>query len=172
MFSSCSTIGISSKATKGWVSGNEFESVKKLSIGTINVDKAGGGWSIEREISEVLPLIFLEQGYVFLKPEEEVDYIVDVYAAERDYYVGWNTEKSITTEVSFRLPEEKTPIKVETPFAAGRTVAQGTLGLSSSKNVESLLRSSAKKLIKYINKFNKAKKKQERRENEKAKNTN
>ncbi|MDR2865525.1 MAG: hypothetical protein LBV68_07955 [Spirochaetaceae bacterium] len=169
----CSTSGISSKQTKTWISGDNFSAAKKLALGKIDIDKIGGGWSVEREIAGILPLIFLEHDYVFLQEGEHADYLVDVYAVERDYYDGWKSKKSIAIEVVFGLlpgateetavsssaqeltgndPDVKnaTEIRLKTPFAAGRTIAEGSLGLSSSKNLEALLRLSVEKLVKSI----------------------
>jgi hypothetical protein len=153
LLSSCSTTGITSKKTKTWITGSAFLDTRKIALGNIDIDKPGGGWSVEKEIMEILPLILSEQGFVVLQNKENADGIVDVFATERDFYSGWKTNKSIAVEVLFYPSNGGTGnIDGETSFAAGRTVAQGSLGLSSSKNVEALLRDSVKKLARSIKK--------------------
>lgn len=162
LFLSCSTTGIWSTASKSWTA-NDFSNAIKLSIGEISADKPGGGWSVEREIAEVLPLIFLEHGFVFLPNSEDSEYIVDVCATERDYYDGWKTKKSIAVEVLLWKTCDKNNsdvllgtdrFNIETPYAAGRTVANGSLGISSSKNLDALLRLSVKNLVKAVGSIN------------------
>jgi hypothetical protein len=122
-------------------------------FGTIDVDKPGGGRSVEKEIEEILPLILSEQGFVVLRNKENADCIVDVFATERDFYSGWKTEKSVAIEVLlYSAKRESGSLNDETSFAVGRTVAQGRLGFSSSKNIEGLLRVSVKKLVRAISK--------------------
>ncbi|MDR0639307.1 MAG: hypothetical protein LBG27_10495 [Spirochaetaceae bacterium] len=125
-----------------------------LQLGTIDVDKPGGSYSIEREINAILPLLFWEMGYVFEPATGGADYIVDVYARERDIQHGWKTKKSISLEVvlwpvqTVRYAGDES---VRTPYAAGRTVIAGTAGLSVSGNMENLLRKTAKKAVKAAN---------------------
>jgi hypothetical protein len=153
LLSACSTTGIVSRRTKTWVTGRTFLDSQKVALGTINIDKPGGGWSVEKEIEELLPLILSEQGFILVQNQESADSIVDIYATERDFLSGWKTKKSIAVEVLF-YPARR---GAENPnddisFAAGRTVAQGSLGLSSSKNIETLLRDSIKKLVRSVKK--------------------
>jgi hypothetical protein len=154
------TEGIHSKRTKAWGGGVIYNQTKTLAIGEIRVDKSGDGWLVEKEIAALLPLLCFEDGFLIVENKQFADCIVDVYATERDYAQGWNKKKSMTMEVSFRKvvnqdgyedegEEESTSVNSngELCFAAGRTVAQGSLGFSSSKNLESLLSVSLKELI-------------------------
>lgn len=152
---SCSTLSI--KNTSSW-SREDSHPERKLKAGRISADKPGGGRSIEREISELLPLLFLEKGYLFVENEDGIDYVVDVRATERDYYVGWEAKKSVSMEVVIwpadrAADEGERRLRVETPLASGRTVAQGSMGLASSKNTEILLRSSIDELVKSLDKM-------------------
>jgi hypothetical protein len=154
---SCGTYGITYGNGKSWPGAlpKENEEIQgTLQLGTIEVDKPGGSYSIEREINAILPLLFWEMGYVFEPATGGADYIVDVYARERDIQHGWKTTKSISLEVvlwpvqSVRYAGEE---RVRTPYAAGRTVVAGTAGLSVSGNMENLLRKTAKKAVKAAN---------------------
>jgi len=155
-FNSCVTSGVYEKSSNSW-SINQKQTVKRtLKMGDIIADKSGASRSIEAEIAQILPLVFLEKGYIFIADDENADFIVDVYATERDYFVRWNNKKSMALEVRLRANTRGTrnaeknagELHLETPLAVGRTIAQGTQGLSSSKNLIHLLRLSADKMVK------------------------
>lgn len=149
----CASASLSIKTAAAW-SQSGVEQPRKLRAGYIRADKKGSAASVEREIAELLPLIFLEKGFVFVADGCPVDYVVDVRATEREYYLGWKAKKSISMEIVLwpadREAAAYAEYAVETPLAAGRTVAQGDLGLSSSKNTETLLRRSAAELVKSL----------------------
>jgi hypothetical protein len=162
----CRTYGITYENGKAWPGSFAKKDVVvqgTLRLGTIDVDKPGGSYSVEREISAILPLLFWEMGYVFEPTAGSADYTVDVYARERDVQHGWNTKKSISLEVILwpvqrvryagtesidRTDNDGATARIKTPYAAGRTVIMGTAGLSVSGNIESLLRKTAKKAVK------------------------
>ncbi|MDR1232571.1 MAG: hypothetical protein LBK61_14365 [Spirochaetaceae bacterium] len=159
MLPACRTYGITYENGKAWPAGFAKRNADvrgTLRIGTIDVDKPGGSYSIEREINAILPLLFWEMGYVFEPATGNADYVVDVYARERDVQHGWKTKKSISLEVvlwpvqhvSYAGAVTGNDAGVQTPYAAGRTVIMGTAGLSISGNMESLLRKTAKKAVK------------------------
>jgi hypothetical protein len=151
-FYSCGTYGLTYENGKSWphkpVNAERLRGT--LQMGRVEVDKPAGSYSVEREISSILPLVFWELGYVFEPPSGKADYIVDVYARERDVTHGWKTKKSISLEVvlwpvqqvNYALPEG-----IQTPYAAGRSVLVGTAGLLVSGNTEKLLKKTAKKAV-------------------------
>jgi hypothetical protein len=160
--SACRTYGITYENGKAWpgrFAKKDAAIQGTLRLGTIDVDKPGGSYSVEREINAILPLLFWEMGYVFEPATGNADYIVDVYARERDVQLGWNTKKSISLEVVL-WPVQSVSYagtgdmgdggagSIKTPYAAGRTVIMGTAGLSVSGNMEKLLRKTAKKAVK------------------------
>jgi hypothetical protein len=154
VLASCATYGITYENGKAWpgkFTGAGVEMRGTLRLGTVEVDKPGGSYSIEREINAILPLVFWEMGYFFEPATGNADYIVDVYARERDVPYGWKTKKSISLEVVL-WPVQSVVYAggqdVKTPFAAGRTVIAGTAGLSASGNTESLLRKTVRKAVK------------------------
>ncbi|GMO25533.1 MAG: hypothetical protein Ta2B_05150 [Termitinemataceae bacterium] len=154
---SCTTSGMYYKSSDSWSRLNSNIQIKKIKLGTIKADKSGGSLTIEREISQLLPLLFLEQNFVFTNNSLEADYIVDVHATEREYFVGWETKKSVTMEVLFwandhltkdmQQDDGNTQADIETPLIAGRIVAQGSQGLASSNNLQDILRRSIGKVI-------------------------
>jgi hypothetical protein len=159
-FTACRTYGITYENGKAWPGSFAKKDATvqgALRIGTIDVDKPGGSYSIEREINAILPLLFWEMGYVFEPTTGNADYIVDVYARERDVQHGWKTKKSISLEVVLWPVQHvsyagtgsgENDENIRTPYAAGRTVIMGTAGLSVSGNMENLLRKTAKKAVK------------------------
>lgn len=152
VFSSCSTYGITYENGKSWphkpVNADRLRGT--LQMGRVEVDKPAGSYSVEREISAILPLVFWELGYVFEPPSGGADYVVDVYARERDVTHGWKTKKSISLEVVL-WPVQQVNYAVaegvKTPYAAGRSVLVGTAGLLVSGNTEKLLKKTAKKAV-------------------------
>jgi hypothetical protein len=153
-FTSCATNGLHEKSSSSWTINTKKKNVKTLRIGVISADKSGGSLSIESEIARILPLLFLEKRYIFIEDSDDAGFIVDVYATERDYFVGWKTKKSIALEVSLRANRgDINENGVKTPLASGRTIAQGTQGLSSSKNLAAILRASIKKAVKAAKKI-------------------
>jgi hypothetical protein len=157
-FLSCKTSGMYYKTSNAWSiqdtfdSNNKIKLPTKIKLGIVKADKTGGALTLEREISALLPLLFLEHNYIFTNNSIEAAYIVDVSATEREFFVGWNTKKSITMEVLFWSPEhisesDKKTGALETPLIAGRIVAQGTQGLASSNNLQDILRRSIAKTV-------------------------
>lgn len=142
---SCSTSGVYDKSSLSWTISNK--EAKTLKMGNIVADKNGGSVSIEAEIIRLLPLLFLEKGYLFFEDDINADFIVDVYSTERDYFVGWNNKKSIALEVLLRPNHTKNKLHIKTPLAAGRITARGTEGLSSSKNLMGILRAAVNKTV-------------------------
>jgi hypothetical protein len=153
IFNSCATSGVYEKLTSSWTINMEDADITTLKIGRVIADKTGGSASIEAEIIQLLPLLFLENGYMFFEDAKNADFIVDVRATERDYFVGWNNKKSIALEVSLRPNRDRSEAAVETPLAAGRVIARGTEGLSSSKNLTGLLRAAINETVKAAKKI-------------------
>ncbi|GHV83931.1 hypothetical protein AGMMS50212_12710 [Spirochaetia bacterium] len=161
LLSSCGTSGIYYRTGHSWSrndSANEYRSVR---LGTISTDKSGGNISIENEVLKMLPLLFLEKGFVFNDDQDNANYIIDVHIIEHDYFVEWKPKKSVSIEVdicgnSKRIDGSSTgsdsQIKLITPLAAGKITVKTTQGLASSHNLEKLLRASVRKAIKALKK--------------------
>jgi hypothetical protein len=104
------------------------------------VDKSAGWSSVEGELADLVPLMFLEQGYGFSFDGGKADYRADVHAFEREYVVGWRTRRSVSVELL--LWEEG-----GAPLAAGRALAIGNPTLSSSRDLSRLLKAALKKAL-------------------------
>jgi hypothetical protein len=145
---SCATTGISSKTSASWACGTRVNGTLKL--GRIQVDK-GAAYAVEREIAVLLPLLCMENSYVFPEDSGEAEYVVDIHASERTYESGWQTKKSLSMEVYISKNKNSDTAAgiggaagggaaLVTPDVAARVLADGRLGFSSSKNLEHLLR--------------------------------
>ncbi|GMO48517.1 MAG: hypothetical protein Ta2G_04310 [Termitinemataceae bacterium] len=152
LFLSCKTSGMYYQTSNSWAMQDSTDAPKKIKLRSVKTDKSGGSLTIEHEISALLPLIFLEHNFIFTNNIIEADYVLDIRATEREFFVGWNTKKSITMEVLFWPPEHVNESNdrssaVETPLIAGRIVAEGSQGLSSSNNLQDILRRSITKAV-------------------------
>jgi hypothetical protein len=150
---SCKSYGITYENGKVWEE-RRIEKPRKylgnIQRGKVEVDKSGGSSSIEREIDHILPLVFGEEGFLFHEPCDKNNYVVDVYATERDINDGWNVKKSISMEVSLRPLKLQDDGDVSTPHVAARTVVMADTGLSISGNIEKYLRATIKKAARSI----------------------
>jgi hypothetical protein len=162
-FNSCKTSGVYEKSSASWVVNLKKKNIKTLKMGSVVADKNGNSASVEAEIKRLLPLLFLEKGCIFVEEGADADFIVNVCATERDYFVGWTNKKSIAVEVIIQSGRAKNDggtnqngPEIETPLAAGRIIAQGVLGLSASKNLTSLLRIAIKKAARAAKKIDPA----------------
>jgi hypothetical protein len=140
-------ICLSSCATSGrWTNNNSDKNTSSVLCNEIKVDKTGGGYSLENEIKDLLPLLFLEKDFL-LSSDDDANFLCDIHATERDFTSGWKTKKSVSIEVILRQNTSGENNKITTPCAAGRVVTVGTQGLSSSKNLEKLLRKAVRTAI-------------------------
>jgi len=74
-----------------------------LAIGTISVDKASGGRSVEREMKRILPSMLLDRG--FSLSENETDACrLDVLVIEREFISGTSSVRSFMLEVAIMRP--------------------------------------------------------------------
>ncbi|GHV22071.1 hypothetical protein FACS189494_08370 [Spirochaetia bacterium] len=158
VFVSCGTLTMHYKTIETWSMNGDAENYKTIKLGIIAADKPGGSFSIENEIAKILPLVFLENGYVLVNNDSDSDYVVDVYAIERDYFEGWESKKSVSMEVLVWQRNISGSMnvgtnKAEIPVAAGKVIAQGSQGLSVSNNLNNILRKSALNAILQIEKL-------------------
>ncbi|MDR1506122.1 MAG: hypothetical protein LBI67_03375 [Treponema sp.] len=127
--------------TEAWSSSGTVNG-EIMSVGKINVDSSGSRDSLEREITGILPLLLLENGYRLPEPGGvPPDFTVDVSVIEREYMESWQTKRSLSVEVRIWQPETTLPL------AAGRAMLSGNKSFSSSKVTNTLLRSALSKAL-------------------------
>jgi hypothetical protein len=140
----CSSLPFYVSSKKGWSSHQPrrgFAGIVRL--GTVLVDKNSGWSSVEWEIADLVPLLFLEKGYGFSFDGENADYRAEVHAFEREYTVGWRTRRSVTVELMVWK-------EGGTLLTAGRAAAVGGPTLSSSKHLNRLLRAALGKALRAL----------------------
>ncbi len=142
LITSCST------TSKSWSTAKNSKPAGTIRLKTVFVDKPNSWFSVEKEIENLTPLLFLDYGYIFLSEDEKADYIIDVHAIEREYISGWKTKRSVSIEVRIWKDDgiDNTPAQFM-PLAAGMAIASGNKSLSSSKVLNSLLNSAIKKAV-------------------------
>jgi hypothetical protein len=135
-FSGCSSFSVDSTENSSWKP-DEIEKAKgTIRIVSVSADKAGEWGSLEKEINDLLPLLFSEESYFVVPASEEADYSVEVKAREREYPEGWRTKRSLSVEVRLWAGNSDGPL----PLAAGRSLIHGTKSLASSKTLNTMLR--------------------------------
>ncbi len=138
---SCSTY------SKSWIvlSQNEFPSI---CVGEVLVDRANGWTSIEREIRDMVPLLFSEYQYSFVLDNAGADYVIDVQAVEREYMSGWRSERSIAVEIRVYKNSGIEDYRNAVPLIVGKTTSSGNASLASSQDLHRLLNAGVKRIVK------------------------
>jgi hypothetical protein len=117
-------------------------------LGEVLVDKASGWTSIEREIQDMVPLLFSDYGYPFVLNKNDARYIVDVRAVEREYMSGWRSGRSVAVEIRIYENSGIDDYRDTVPVVVGKTTSSGGISLASSKDLNRLLVSGVKKIVK------------------------
>lgn len=107
-----------------------------VAVGTVSVDRRIDSGSIEKELSRLVPLVLVERGFVPLEGMQSAALVVDISAVEREYSVGWQTERSIVLDVKLRFSDA--------PTLYGRALAGGRHTLADSSDLTALLRTAVK----------------------------
>jgi hypothetical protein len=147
---SCSTIpGITESRSWSFPEGQEM--VGTVWISPVSADKAGGWLSVESEMMDLLPLLFMKKNYLVVSRPEDAMYTVEAKAREREYLSGWRTRSSVSVEIYIR-PGERSPDTSAgaLPLAAGRVTVQGSRSLSSSKTLSGMLEKAITKAVKAL----------------------
>jgi hypothetical protein len=148
-FVSCSSLPFFPR--KSWSLAGLKKRGPTVRLENVSVDKPGGWISIEEEMINLTPLLFLERGYLVSADPEKADYAVEVRAWEREYTQGWKTKRSVMMEV--RLWHERGPDAQEyreTPLAAGRAAYYGKKSLVSSRKSGSMLKSALRRALRAL----------------------
>lgn len=144
---SCSTFPFNFASSKSWTVPSE-DDFPSMYLGDVLVDKASGWNSIEREIQDLVPLLFSDYGYPFVLNKAEAAYIVDVLAVEREYMSGWKSKRSVAVEIRVYENSGIDEYQNTIPVVVGKTTSSGGVSLASSKDLSRLLGSGVKKIIK------------------------
>jgi hypothetical protein len=135
----CESLPFHVYGTKSWSAGGKGtffpgvnrERPRRVRLAAVDVDCPGLKASVEREIADLSPLLFREQG--FLLCEDGAEYSADIRLREREYSSGWKTKKSLALEVRFWNAGEGPDAEREgPPLAAGRILSLADESFASS----------------------------------------
>ena len=146
LYASCSSIPFLSTSSQAWSRMDEDSQLPALFMGEITVDKSSNWTSIKQEIGNIVPLLFLDHKYTFVLDKSEAVYIVDVKAIEREYMSGWTTKRSVSIEVLLYENNPSGDYHAAQPMVIGRTTSSGSESLSSSRDLQKLLKGAIKKV--------------------------
>jgi hypothetical protein len=146
---SCGSFPPEISSSRSWSIPNREKLNGTLWIASVSADKAGGWTSLEKETAGLLPLIFMDEGYLCESEQNGADFTVEVTVREREYMQGWKTKASLSVEV-YIWPKSDSPTHTAAPMAAGRVTAQGNISLSSSRTLNRMLKKAVKKAVKAL----------------------
>jgi len=141
LFGSCSTFG--SSENSAWVTANNEKINGTVKLVSVSAEKSGEWGSLEKEISGLLPLLFLEESYLMVSPGEKADFKAEVRVREREYSSGWQTKRSLSVELRLWAADTDGPL----PLSAGRALADGRQSLASSQTLGNMLRKAVKNAV-------------------------
>lgn len=142
-FFGCSTFSLGSSENSAWSMAGGEQPKGAVRIISVSVDKSGEWGSLEKEISAMLPLLFLEESYLVVPSREAADFSAEVTVREREYLSGWRTRRSLSVELRLWDTGNEGPL----PLSAGRALYQGKRSLASSQTLSDMLRKAVKNAI-------------------------
>ena len=139
LFAGCSTF-----ENNAWDAVGAESSRGTIRITSVSADKSGEWGSLEKEINDLLPLLFREESYLVVSSSASADYSVEVKVREREFTDGWRTKRSLSVELRLWAAGDTGTL----PLSAGRAIIQGKQSLASSKTLSSMLRTAVKNAVK------------------------
>ena len=127
-----------------WASGDGEEPRGTIRIISVSAEKPGEWGSLEKEMRDLLPLLFSEEAYRVVSPPVQADYSAEVKVREREYTDGWQTKRSLSAEVRLWAGKDSAD---GLPLSAGRALNQGKQSFASSKTLSSMLRKAVKNAV-------------------------
>ena len=132
-----SCVSIDLPESSSWARGSE-EPRGTIRIISVSAEKSGEWGALEKEISDLLPLLFSEKSYLVLSASPQADYAAEVKIREREYADGWQIKRSLSAEI--RLWADDGSFQQLPPLSAGRALNQGKKSFASSKTLSVMLR--------------------------------
>ena len=139
----CSSLPFDSVENNAWAAGTPEKARGSIRIVSVSADKTGEWGSLEKEVADLLPLLFSEEGYIVVQSSQKADYSADVKVREREYPEGWRTKRSLSAEVRIWAADSSGPL----PLSAGRSLINGKQSFSSSKTLSAMLRKALKNAV-------------------------
>ena len=147
-----SCVSFDTSESSSWASGKNEKLRGIIRIISVSVEKSGEWGGLEKELNDLTPLLFSEQGYVTVFPDDrEVApagarqgfgslpvYSAEVKIREREYPDGWQTRRSLSAELRLWAGDDYTCQPL--PLSAGRVLNNGKKSFASSKTLSAMLR--------------------------------
>lgn len=149
--SACSSVPFTLVKGRAWAS-PEAPRPTSIELARPDVDRQTFAASIEAELSRLAPLVFMTHELPLatgadMPPAgaEAIPCKAEISAVEREYTAGWKTRRSTVLEIVVRRMPDAGEGQPEF-IAASRAQAQGSLSLSSSRDLHRLLDKAVRKL--------------------------
>jgi len=128
-----------------WTSGKGDKTIGTIRLVSVSAEKSGEWGALEKEVSDLLPLLFSENGYIIVSPNDTAAYSAEVNVREREYPDGWQTKRSLSAEVRLWAGDgsERRPL----PLSAGRALNNGNKSFASSRTLSAMLRKAIKNAL-------------------------
>ena len=144
IFGGC--VSFYSNGNSSWAAGNREEARGAIQIVSVSAERSGEWGLLEKEVKDLLPLLFFEKGYVTVSPDGHADIFAEVIVREREYIDGWKTRRSLSAEVRLWGREEFPDQPL--PLSAGRVLNNGKQTFASSGTLSAMLRKAVRSAIK------------------------
>ena len=134
---------------ESWTLGEKKEAKGSVRIISVSVERSGEQNSLEKEISDMLPLLFSEESYLVVSSSAASDYLAAVKVREREYPDGWQMLRSLSVELRLwaNVETDETGDSEPPLLSAGRSIVQGTKSLASSVVLSDMLRKAVKNAL-------------------------
>jgi len=147
LLGSCGSLSFDSRESSSWAAGDTEKAKGNVRVISVTAEKTGEWGALEKEITDLLPLLFSEHGYHTVSPSAHADYLAEVKVREREYQDGWETKRSLSAEVRLWAGEGEGSLDRPLPFAAGRALNHGKQSFASSRTLSAMLRTAVKNAV-------------------------
>ncbi|MCL2318482.1 MAG: hypothetical protein FWC45_00225 [Treponema sp.] len=147
LLGSCASLSFDTSESASWAAADSGKVRGSIRIISVSAERSGEWGTLEKEITDLLPLLFMEEGYLTVSPSGLSDYAAEVTVREREYPDGWQTKRSLSAEVRLWAGEGKDPACLPLPLSAGRALNNGKQSFASSKTLSAMLRKAVKNAV-------------------------
>ena len=136
---------VSFSDSSSWATKDLKEAAKSVQIISVFAEKPGEWGLLEKEVRDLLPLLFFERGYITVSPEHEPAYFAEVTVREREYLDKWKTRRFLSAEVRIWSSENFTGQPL--PMSTGQVLSEGKQTFASSQVLSDMLRKAVKNAV-------------------------
>jgi len=147
LLAGCGSLSFDSRESSSWAAGDAEMAKGSIHVVSVSADKSDSWGSLEKEIADLMPLLFSEQGYHAVSSSARADYLAEVKVREREYPDGWETKRSLSAEVRLWAGEGEGSPDRPLPLSAGRALNHGKQSFASSRTLSAMLRAAVKNAV-------------------------